>query len=492
MSVGLIITILSIYFGALLLIAWFTSRKADSEAFFTGNNQSAWYLVAFGMIGTSVSGVTFISVPGQVGAAGFSYFQLILGNLVGYFIVALVLMPIYYKSNMVSIYTFLEERFGFWSYKTGSAFFLLSRTIGSSLRLYLAAEVLHTFLFKELGVSFVFTVGITILLIWIYTFKGGVKTIIWTDTFQTFFLVGAVIISVIVISKQLGWGAVEMIQQVDASSYSRIFHFEDIKASNYFWKQFISGIFFTIVLTGLDQDLMQKNLTCKNLKEAQKNMYWFSIILVIVNFLFLTLGALLYIYSEKEGFAIPPQSDFLYPILALKYLGVIAGVFFLLGITASSYASSDSALTALTTAFCIDFLDFNKGKVENKNRVRTYVHVGFSVLFFLIIVIFKEFNQGASVIKTVLSAAAYTYGPLLGMFAFGIINKSRKVQDNLVPIICIASPALTFGVVVFSREVLGYKTAFEDLLINGAITFIGMYIVSSKNTDKVSALDNAL
>ena len=492
MSVGLIITILSIYFGALLLIAWFTSRKADSEAFFTGNNQSAWYLVAFGMIGTSVSGVTFISVPGQVGAAGFSYFQLILGNLVGYFIVALVLMPIYYKSNMVSIYTFLEERFGFWSYKTGSAFFLLSRTIGSSLRLYLAAEVLHTFLFKELGVSFVFTVGITILLIWIYTFKGGVKTIIWTDTFQTFFLVGAVIISVIVISKQLGWGAVEMIQQVDASPYSRIFHFEDVKASNYFWKQFISGIFFTIVLTGLDQDLMQKNLTCKNLKEAQKNMYWFSIILVIVNFLFLTLGALLYIYSEKEGFSVPAQSDFLYPILALKYLGVIAGVFFLLGITASSYASSDSALTALTTAFCIDFLNFNKGKVENKNLVRTYVHVGFSLLFFLIIVIFKEFNQGASVIKTVLSAAAYTYGPLLGMFAFGIINKKRKVRDNLVPIICLLSPGLTFGVVVFSREVLGYKTAFEDLLINGAITFIGMYMVSSKNTDEQSVLDNAL
>ncbi len=482
MSVGLIVTILGVYFAALLLIAWFTSRKADSDAFFTGNNQSAWYLVAFGMIGTSVSGVTFISVPGQVGAAGFSYFQLILGNLVGYFIVALVLMPIYYRSNMVSIYTFLEERFGFWSYKTGSAFFLLSRTIGSSLRLYLAAEVLHTFLFKELGVSFAFTVGITILLIWIYTFKGGVKTIVWTDTFQTFFLVGAVIISVGVISHQLGWGVVEMVKEVDASKYSTIFHFEDFRASNYFWKQFISGIFFTIVLTGLDQDLMQKNLTCKNLGEAQKNMYWFSVILVIVNFLFLTLGALLYIYSEKEGFTIPAQSDFLYPILALKYLGVIAGVFFLLGITASSYASSDSALTALTTAFCIDFLNFNKGKIENKNRTRIYVHVGFSLIFFIIIVLFKEFNEGTSVIKTVLSAAAYTYGPLLGMFAFGIFSKTRIVNDKMVPVVCLLSPALTFLTVLFCKEVLGYKTAFEDLLINGAITALGMYIISSKNT----------
>jgi Na+/proline symporter len=480
MSSGLIISILSIYFGALLLIAWFTSRKADSDAFFTGNNQSSWYLVAFGMIGTSVSGVTFISVPGQVGVAGFSYFQLILGNLVGYFIVALVLMPIYYRSNMVSIYTFLEERFGFWSYKTGSAFFLLSRTIGSSLRLYLAAEVLHTFLFKDLGVSFVFTVGITILLIWIYTFKGGVKTIIWTDTFQTFFLVGAVIISVGVISHQLGWSTLEMVKEVGASKYSTIFHFEDVKASNYFWKQFISGIFFTIVLTGLDQDLMQKNLTCKNLGEAQKNMYWFSIILVIVNFLFLTLGALLYIYSEKEGFKIPEQTDFLYPILALKYLGVIAGVFFLLGITASSYASSDSALTALTTAFCIDFLNFNKGEVANKNRTRIYVHVGFSLLFFIIIILFKEFNKDMSVIKMVLKTAAYTYGPLLGMFAFGILNKSRKVQDSRVPLICILSPLLTWGVVIFCKEVLHYQTAFEDLLINGSITALGMYLVSSK------------
>ncbi len=486
MTAQLIVTILGVYFAALLLIAWFTSRNADSDAFFTGNNQSAWYLVAFGMIGTSVSGVTFISVPGQVAAQGFSYFQLILGNMFGYFVVAAVLMPIYYKSNMVSIYTFLEERFGFWSYKTGSAFFLLSRTIGSSLRLYLAAEVLHTFLFRDLGVSFIVTVGVTILLIWIYTFKGGVKTIIWTDTFQTFFLVGAVIISVVVISNQLGWGTVEMIKEVDASKYSRIFHFEDVKSPQYFWKQFISGIFMTIVLTGLDQDLMQKNLTCKNLGEAQKNMYWFSVILVAVNFLFLTLGALLYIYADQKGIAVPAQSDFFYPILALKYLGVIAGVFFLLGITASSYASSDSALTALTTAFCIDFLNFNKGTVVHKNRTRTYVHVGFSVLFFVIIVLFKEFNEGTTVIKTVLKAAAYTYGPLLGMFAFGIFSKRRSVTDKWVPIVCVLSPLLTYGVVLFIKEALGYQTAFEDLLINGAITGIGLFCISHKPIEKAA------
>jgi Na+/proline symporter len=480
MSVTLIITILGLYFAALLLIAWFTSRKTDEDSFFTGNNQSAWYLVAFGMIGTSVSGVTFISVPGQVNVAGFSYFQFIIGNMFGYFVVASVLMPIYYKAKMVSIYTFLENRFGFWSYKTGSAIFLLSRTIGSSLRLYLAAEVLHTFLFKELGVPFAVTVGVTILLIWIYTFKGGVKTIVWTDSFQTLFLVGAVIISVVVISNQLGWNVIEMAKEVNASKYATIFHFDDLGASNYFWKQFVSGVFITIVMTGLDQDLMQKNLTCKNLGEAQKNMYWFSVILVAINFLFLTLGALLYIYAEQKAIPLPAHSDFFYPILALKYLGVIAGVFFLLGITASSYASSDSALTALTTAFCIDFLNFNKNKKAGNTRMRTYVHIGFSILFFIVIVLFKEFNEGTAVITMVLKAAAYTYGPLLGMFAFGIISKSRTVKDQWVPLVCVLSPALTYFIVLFCKEVLGYKTAFEDLLINGAITTLGMYLLSSK------------
>lgn len=485
MTVSLIVGILGAYFAALLLIAWLTSRNTDSDSFFTGNKQSAWYLVAFGMIGTSVSGVTFISVPGMVNAAGFSYFQLILGNMAGYFVVAGVLMPIYYKSNMVSIYTYLEDRYGFWSYKTGSAIFLLSRTLGSSLRLYLAAEVLHTFLFKDLGVSFAVTVGITIALIWIYTFKGGVKTIVWTDSFQTLFLVGAVIISVVVIAQQMGWGVVEMAHKVHESKYSTIFHFEDIGASNYFWKQFISGVLITIAMTGLDQDLMQKNLTCKNLGEAQKNMYWFSVILVAVNLLFLTLGALLYMYAGEKGIEIPTQTDFFYPMLALKSLGVVAGVFFLLGITASSYASSDSALTALTTAFCIDFLNFNKHKNENKTRVRTSVHVGFSVLFFIIIVLFKEFNEGTTVIVMVLKAAAYTYGPLLGMFAFGIISK-RSVKDAVVPFICLLSPVLTLLVVYGLKEVLGYKTAFEDLLINGLITYAGMYLISTKKSNNIT------
>jgi len=485
MSAGLIILILSVYFSALLLIAWYTSKKADSNTFFTGNKESRWYLVAFGMIGTSLSGVTFISVPGQVGISGFTYFQLILGNLAGYLVIANVLMPIYYRMNLVSIYGYLENRFGFWSYKTGSAFFLISRTIGSSLRLYLAAEVLHTFLFQQFKVPFVVTVGITILLIWIYTFKGGVKTIIWTDSFQTLFLIGAVIISVIVISQQLGWGLLEMLKEVNNSHYSTIFHFEDFKASNFFWKQFFSGMFITIVMTGLDQDLMQKNLTCKNLGEAQKNMYWFSGILVAVNFLFLTLGAMLYIYAEQRSITLPlPQeTDFFYPILALKYLGIIAGIFFLLGIIASSYASSDSALTALTTSFCIDFLNFNKNEKLKKDRMRILVHVGFSLLFFVIIIVFKEFNQGASVIKMVLSAAAYTYGPLLGLFAFGIFNKTRQVKDSFVPYICIASPVITYIFVLYSKELLGgYVIAFEHLLVNGLLTITGLWIFSNKKT----------
>lgn len=464
----------------LLLISWITGRKADSEAFFIANRSAPWYLVAFGMIGTSISGVTFISVPGAVGTDGFAYFQIVLGYLLGYLVIATVLMPLYYKLNLISIYTYLEQRFGFWSYKTGSFFFLLSRTIGSSLRLFLAAFVLHKFLFEAWGVSFTFTVAITILLIWIYTFKGGIKTIVWTDTFQTFFLISSVIISVWLISDRLGLSLSEMIATVKASDYSQVF-FWDFKSDKNFFKQFIAGAFLAIVMTGLDQDLMQKNLSCKNIRDAQKNMFWFCVTLVFVNLLFLTLGALLYIYSLSRGLELPARADALFPMLALNEFGMLAGIFFLLGITASSYASSDSALAALTTAFCIDFLNFKEKTEAQKQRQKFIVHIGFSLLFLIVIVIFKELND-ESVIKSVLRMASYTYGPLLGLFSFGILSK-RQVQDNLVPLVCVLAPLLTWFISAHSEDWLwGYKFSFETLILNGTICFLGLLVVSRKST----------
>src|SRR5690349_5525897 len=367
MTPALVVTIMIIYFGMLILISYYTSRGADTNTFFTANRQSPWYLVAFGMIGSSLSGVTFISVPGNVGKIGFGYFQVVLGYLVGYWVIIGVLMPLYYRLNLISIYTYLEQRFSFWSYKTGAFFFLISRTIGSSLRLYLAATVLQMFLFDAWHVPFYVTVATTILLIWIYTFKGGVKTIVWTDSFQTLFLVSAVCITVWQISDKLGLSFTDMVSTIHNSSFANIFQFEDVNATTFFFKQFLGGAFITITMTGMDQEIMQKNLTCKTLGDAQKNMFWFSIILVAVNILFLTLGALLYLYSAKNNIALPEFSDQLFPQLAQQELGLAVGVFFLLGITASSYASADSALTGLTTSFCIDFLDF-KNKPEEKRK----------------------------------------------------------------------------------------------------------------------------
>lgn len=488
MSPELILIVIIIYFGALLAISFWTSRNADTDAFFMANKQSPWYLVAFGMIGTSISGVTFISVPGMVGildkagqVTGFSYFQLILGHIVGYIIIATVLMPLYYRLNLISIYTYLQQRLGYWSHKSGAAFFLLSRTIGSSLRLFLAAAVLQLFLFDQWGLPFAVTVGVTILLIWIYTFKGGVKTIVWTDSFQTIFLVSSVVVSVYLISDQLGWSLREMVGQVKNNDYSRIFFFDDFKDNKHFAKQFISGIFIAIVMTGLDQDLMQKNLTCRNIGEAKKNMFSFTAIMVVVNLLFLTLGALLYMYSNAKGIPLPVRADDLYPTLALDHFGTFAGVCFLLGIIASSYASSDSALTALTTSFCIDFLNFDRKDERRKKQEKTWVHIGFSLLFLLIIVVFKELNS-QSVIISVLKAASYTYGPLLGLFSFGLLTK-RSINDQwyTVPLICIASPLITLLISSYSEELFwGYKFSFETLILNGFICFLGLLAISGR------------
>lgn len=479
MNPVLVSIILVVYFGMLIGIAYLTSRGADTNTFFTANRQSPWFLVAFGMIGSSLSGLTFISVPGNVGTGGFTYFQIVLGYLVGYWVIIGVLMPLYYRLNVISIYTYLEQRFNTWSYKTGAFVFLISRTIGSSLRLFIAAQVLQIFLFDDLHVPFAVTVGVTIALIWIYTFKGGVKTIVWTDSFQTIFLVSAVIITVWQISDHLGWSVSEMVSQIQNSQYSRMFQFEAPLEKNYFWKHFIGGAFITITMTGLDQEIMQKNLTCKNIGEAQKNMFWFSLILVVVNLLFLTLGALLYFFIQKNNIQYTGLSDELFPTLALSKLGLAVGVFFLLGITASSYASADSALAGLTTSFCIDFLNFKNKPEPVKKRQKFIVHIGFSVLFLLIIVVFREVND-RSVIDAVLSIATYTYAPLLGLFSFGLFTK-RNVKGWAVPIVCVIAPVLGYLINLSSVDFLGgYKFGLEILVVNGLLTFLGLYAISQK------------
>ncbi len=477
MSPVLVASILVVYFLALIIISYFTSKGADSNTFFTANRQSPWYLVAFGMIGSSLSGVTFVSVPGNVGKVGFGYFQIVLGYLLGYWVIIGVLMPLYYRLNVISIYTYLEQRFDNWSYKTGAFFFLVSRTIGSSLRLFLAATVLQLFLFDSWGVPFFVTVATTIALIWVYTFKGGVKTIVWTDSFQTLFLVTAVAVTVWQIADKLDFNFATMVSAIQDNGYARIFYFDDINSTLFFPKQFLGGAFIAITMTGMDQEIMQKNLTCKNLGEAQKNMFWFSLTLVIVNLLFLTLGALLYIYSSQRGLAIPALSDELYPKLAFNELGATVGILFLLGIIASSYASADSALAGLTTSFCIDFLQFKNKTEAVKQKKKFIVHIGFSVLFLLIILIFKEVNE-KSVIDAVLNVAGYTYGPLLGLFSFGLLT-NYKVKGRLVPLVCLISPILSFVISSNSAQWFnGYKFGIEILIVNGLITFIGLWIIS--------------
>lgn len=477
MTPGLVLLIIIVYFSILILISVITSKGADTHTFFTANRQSPWYLVAFGMIGSSLSGVTFISVPGNVGKIGFAYFQVVMGYLVGYWVIIGVLMPLYYRLNVVSIYTYLEQRFNFWSYKTGAFFFHVSRTIGSALRLYLAATVLQLFLFDAWGVPFFVTVATTLALIWVYTFRGGVKTIVYTDSFQTIFLISAVVITVWQISGELGWSFPEMVEQIRDSKYSKMFHFDDPDSTMYFWKQFFGGAFIAITMTGMDQEIMQKNLTCKTLGDAQKNMFWFSLVIVIVNLLFLTLGALLYFYSEANNLPIPAATDELYPTLALTKFSLLVSVFFLLGITASSYASADSALAGLTTSFCIDFLNFKDKPEIVKRKQKFIVHMGYSLLFLLIIVIFREINE-RSVIDAVLNVAGYTYGPLLGLFSFGLFTR-LQVRDRLVPLVCVLSPLISYLISLNSEKFLGgYKFGLEILILNGIITFVGLFLIS--------------
>ncbi|MEQ8927597.1 MAG: sodium:solute symporter [Fulvivirga sp.] len=482
MSPQLVLSVVFGYFLILILISFLTSKKADSSTFFTANRQSPWYLVAFGMIGASLSGVTFISVPGWVGTTQFSYMQMVFGYLAGYAVIGLILMPLYYRLNLISIYQYLEQRFGFWSYKTGAAYFLLSRVIGASFRLFLVAGVLQLTLFDAWNVSFEITVAITIMLIWLYTFRGGINTIVWTDSLQTLFMLSAVGAVIISISNDLNFTFGEMVTAVQESQYSKTF-FWDWQLGSHFVKQFLSGAFIAIVMTGLDQDMMQKNLTCKNIGEAQKNMFWFSVILVFANLLFLCLGALLYIYSNANGIEIPAKTDDLFPMLATQHFSTFIGIVFLLGIIAAAYSSADSALTSLTTSFCIDFLNFSDEQSlsvqDTQKRTRLFVHLGFSVLLFVVILIFKNLNNEA-VISSVFKAAGYTYGPLLGIYAFGLFTK-LQVRDYLVPVICVASPILSYLLNIYSAQLLwGYQFGFEILLINGLLTFVGLLLITKK------------
>jgi SSS family transporter len=480
MDSNLVLIVITAYFALLFLISWLTSRNVSNDTFFTGDRQSPWFLVAFGMIGASLSGVTFISVPGEVGNSSFYYFQVVLGYTLGYFVIAKVLLPLYYRLNLVSIYAYLEDRFGFWSYKTGSFFFILSRTLGSSIRVFLVAGVLQLILFDQFGIPFWVSVLITVGLIWLYTFKGGIKTVVWTDTLQTLFMLLAVVSSIYLIGSELGLSSIyQYIETVSSDSRSEIFHW-DWQAKTNFFKQFISGAFITIVMTGLDQDMMQKNLTCKNIKDAQKNMFWFTIILVIVNLLFLSLGVLLYIYAETKGIALPQKTDDLFPMLATQYFSSFAGIIFVLGITAAAYSSADSTLTALTTSFCFDFLQIQKKYPrERQTAVRQKVHLAFTALMFLVILAFKWIND-QSVINAVFIIAGYTYGPLLGLYSFGLFTK-YQIKDKWVPGLAVLAPVISFIISQNSQEwFAGYKFGFEILILNGLLMFIGLWIIRKK------------
>lgn len=468
MSPILVLSIIVIYFLVLIAISFATGKSDSNETFFLGNKQSPWYVVSFGMIGATLSGVTFISVPGWVADSQFSYLQMILGMTAGYVVIANVLMPIYYRMNLTSIYSYLGERFGKTTHKTGAFFFLLSRTIGASFRLYLVANVLQIAIFDAWHVPFWLTVSLTIVLIWIYTFRSGIKTIIWTDTLQTLFMLTAVGVSIWLISDKMGLGLVDLATTIRDSEYAQLFFWE---GKQHFIKQFLSGAFLAIVMTGLDQDMMQKNISCKSLPEAQKNMYSFSIALIVVNVFFLSLGALLYLYAQQIGLVITKGDD-LFPLVALQgNLGIGVGVFFILGLIAAAYSSADSALTSLTTSFCVDFLDIEQN--ERGLATRKYVHVGFSVLLVVAILIFKAINDD-SVVSALFKVAGYTYGPLLGLFSFGIFTK-WELRDHAVPVVAIVSPFLAYLLQLY------IPFGFELLIVNGAITFLGLCLLIRKS-----------
>lgn len=482
MSPFIILTVFLAYTGVLFFVTWLTARKADSHTFYLGRNISPWYVVAYGMIGASLSGVTFMSVPGWVRDTQFSYMVVVFGYLFGYLVIALILLPLYYRLKLTSIYTYLEKRFGFWSYKTGAGFFIISRILGASLRIFLVINVLQIFIFDAWNIPFILNTVIFITLIVLYTFRGGIRTIVWTDTLQTTFMLLAVVISVIYIVREMGQPFPEIISGLKEKGITRMF-ITDWQHERFFLKQFFSGMFITIVMTGLDQEMMQKNLSCRNIREAQKNMFTFSIILVFVNLLFLFLGAMLLIYSRSLNIDIQMTDD-IFPTIALRYLSPAAGLVFLIGIISAAFPSADGALTSLTTSFSIDFLGLDRRKEiseEKRTRIRYLVHISIALVFLAAILIFRAMNDRA-VIDKLFTIAGYTYGPLLGLYSFGLFTE-RKVKDRAVPVIAVLSPVICYFLSRYSEELFnGYRFGFELLLLNGLITFAGLFLFSKKKT----------
>jgi len=472
----ILITVLS-YFAILTLVSYITGREDNNKVFFKANKSSNWLIVAFGMVGASLSGVTFISVPGWVEDTQFTYFQVVLGYLVGYLFVATILLPIYYRLGLTSIYEYLDQRFGKNSYLVGSVFFLISRVLGASFRLFLVAIVLQEFVFDSMKIPFEITVIFSILLIWLYTKRGGIKTIVWTDTIQTTFMILAVILSIIYINKSLDWSITEFLYSSDLKEYNRIFVMDNFLERNFFWKHFIGGAFITICMTGLDQDMMQKNLTCRNIDEAKKNMVLFSFILVFVTFLFILLGALLYIYAYKSNISIPTNSDLLFPKISLEGgLGQFVGITFILGLIAAAYSSADSALTSLTTSFCIDILKINKVSEERQIKIRKQTHIWMSLALIVVVIIYR-YVLDRNVIDSLLIVAQYTYGPLLGLFAFGIFTKFQIDDKKVYYVVIINMILIIILGNIDSSSIGGYSIGYELLPINGLLNFIGLYLI---------------
>ncbi|MDO6820549.1 sodium:solute symporter [Zobellia sp. 1_MG-2023] len=486
-----ILILIGAYFLLLLLISYFTGKNDSNVDFFKAGKSSPWYLVAFGMVGASLSGVTFISVPGWVEASEFSYMQVVFGYLAGYFVIAFILLPIYYQLNVTSIYEYLKKRFGTVSYKVGAISFFISRVLGAAFRLFLVAIVLQQFVFDELGVPFEITVVLSILLIWIYTFRGGIKTIVWTDTLQTAFMLLSVGLSIYFINQKLDWSFSEFLASEELKQYNKVLFTDSFFNKNHFLKSFLGGMFITICMTGLDQDMMQKNLTCKSLKDAQKNMVSFSVVLVIVNFVFLLLGALLFIYATKFNIATPlmdgqAKPDLLFPEIALNSgLGMVIAITFMLGLIAAAYSSADSALTSLTTSFCVDFLSIDEKAEKDQNRIRKTTHIGMSILLIVTVIAFK-YILDRNVIDGLLTVATYTYGPLLGLFTFGIFTK-YAVKDGYVWIIALLSVLCIVALANLPVEYLGgYKVGYELLPLNGLLTFMGLYAIRNKGSQEIT------
>ena len=476
-----ILLIIAVYFAVLLLISHLVSRKnSDNDAFFRANRKSSWWLVAIGMIGTSISGVTFVSVPGMVRDVSFNYMQTVLGFFFGYIVIAQVLLPLYYKLNLTTIYTYLNERIGQRAYKTGASFFLIGKTIGAAARLYIVALILQQTVFNAWNVPFWVTVCSTVLLIWLYTQRSGIKTVIWTDTIQTVIMIAALVLIIIEVTHRINMTHTELFTALKNSATTDIFVFGDWHSKQNFWKQFLSGVFIPIVMTGLDQDMMQKNLTIKTLKDAQKNMYWYGIAFVPINFLFLTLGAMLLMLASQNGIALPQASDNILTLFATQHLGNTVYVLFVIGIIAAAFSSADSALAALTTSFSVDILEVNKLENDKKAiKIRRIIHVLISVAFIFIILLFKEINN-KSIIDAIYTIVSYTYGPLLGLYAFGLFTK-LKTNDKIVPYIAVLSPMICYTLNFISKKIWGYSFGYELLMLNGLITFVALFLFRKSN-----------